>query len=60
VSCCGKKANEVKAACAELGLTISAEGTVGGTKISVKGVAELYAGTAFKAWFGGLAQLFEA
>jgi hypothetical protein len=55
-----KKAHELKSACAELGLTVSAEGTVGGTTIGVKGVAEVDAGAAFKAWFGGLAQLFEA
>lgn len=60
VSCTAKKANELKAACEELGLTISAEGTVGGGIIAVKGVAELDAATAFKAWFRGLAQLFEA
>jgi phosphoribosylformylglycinamidine synthase len=60
VSCSAQKTNELKEACAQLGLTISAEGTVGGSTIAVKGIAELDAGAAFKAWFGGLAQLFEA
>jgi phosphoribosylformylglycinamidine synthase len=60
VSCSAAKVGELKALCAELGLSISAEGRVGGRAITVEGAAELDAAAAFEAWFGGLAELFEA
>jgi phosphoribosylformylglycinamidine synthase len=60
VSCSAAVVNEVKRVCTELGLAISAEGSVGGTMITVEGVAQLDAHAAFKVWFSGLAQLFEA
>jgi len=60
VSCAPEKLSEVRQSCLELGLTITAEGAVGGTTIAVDGIAELDAHTAFKAWFGGLSTLFEA
>jgi hypothetical protein len=60
VSCAPEKLSEVRERCLELGLTITAEGAVGGSTITVDGIAELDAHTAFKVWFGGLSTLFEA
>lgn len=51
---------EVQAAAAAAGVPIGGQGTVGGDLISVEGVASVPAQTAFKAWFNGLDQLFEA
>jgi len=60
VSCSPKNTETVKAKLSTLGLTIGGEGTVGGSTIKVEGVAEIDAAKAFKAWFTGLDQIFEA
>ena len=60
VSCSPKNTETVKAKLSTLGLTIGGEGTVGGPTIKVEGVAEIDAAKAFKAWFTGLDQIFEA
>jgi len=40
-------------------VAISGEGVVGGSTISVTGVASIQADAAYKAWFGGLDHIFE-
>jgi phosphoribosylformylglycinamidine synthase len=60
VSCSSENTGAVKAKLSALGLTVSGEGKVGGTTIKVEGIAEIDAVTAFKAWFTGLDQIFEA
>lgn len=60
VSCSPENTGAVKAKLSALGLTVSGEGNVGGTTIKVEGIAEIDAAKAFKAWFTGLDQIFEA
>ncbi len=60
ISCAPESTAVVKAKLSSLGLTVSGEGKVGGTTIKVEGIAEIDAATAFKAWFTGLDQIFEA
>jgi phosphoribosylformylglycinamidine synthase II len=60
VSCSPESAEKVKAKLSALGLTVGGEGTVGGSTIKVEGIAEIDATKAFKAWFTGLDQIFEA
>jgi phosphoribosylformylglycinamidine synthase len=59
VSCLPENAAAVKAKLAALGLTVGGEGKVGGSTITVEGIAEIDATKAFKTWFTGLDQIFE-
>jgi len=60
VSVSPKDAATVRGVIAAAGLTISGEGVVGGSLINIEGVAQIPADNAFKCWFNGLDQLFEA
>lgn len=60
ISLPAKGVADVKAAAAVAGVPIGGEGTVGGDAIAVDGVASVPSQKAFKAWFNGLDQLFEA
>jgi phosphoribosylformylglycinamidine synthase II len=60
VSCSPTNAAAVKELVAKAGLAISGEGVVGGTSITVSGVAAIDPREAFKAWFNGLDAIFEA
>ena len=60
VSVSPKDAATVRSVIAAAGLTISGEGVVGGSLINIEGVAQIPKDTAFKCWFNGLDQLFEA
>jgi phosphoribosylformylglycinamidine synthase len=59
VSCAPAHVAAVKDLLSEAGLTISAEGAVGGRSITVSGVATIDSQEAFKAWFNGLDAIFE-
>jgi phosphoribosylformylglycinamidine synthase II len=59
ISCSPSQADAVRKLIAEHSITISAEGTVGGNTIEVKGIAAIPAATAFQAWHNGLDQLFK-
>jgi hypothetical protein len=45
---------------ASLGLVITGQGSVGGTTISVEGIASIGAAEAFNEWSMGLEGIFEA
>jgi phosphoribosylformylglycinamidine synthase II len=60
VSCAAEKVATVKAKLQDLGIVVSGQGTVGGSSIKVEGIAEIDLSKAFKAWFTGLDDLFEA
>ena len=60
VSCSPDNTEAVQAKLLSLGLTVGGEGQVGGSTIRVEGIAEIDAAQAFKAWFTGLDQIFEA
>ena len=59
VSCASENTAAVKAKLSALGLTVGGEGKVGGSTITVEGIAEIDAAKAFKTWFTGLDQIFE-
>jgi phosphoribosylformylglycinamidine synthase len=60
ISLPAKAVAEVKAAATAAGVPIGGEGIVSGDAIGVDGVASIPSHKAFKAWFNGLDQLFEA
>jgi phosphoribosylformylglycinamidine synthase len=60
VSCTPANRAAVISAITGHGLTIAAEGVVGGDTISVKGVAEVSLSSAHKVWHTGLDAIFEA
>lgn len=60
VSCEPEKVDMVKSKLQTLGISISGQGTVGGSSVRVEGIAELDLSKGFKAWFTGLDELFEA
>lgn len=60
VSCTPEHTAAVKTKLASLGLIVSGEGKVGGTTIKIEGITEIDAAKAFKTWFTGLDQIFEA
>jgi phosphoribosylformylglycinamidine (FGAM) synthase-like enzyme len=59
ISCSPSNAEAVKKLVAEHSLSITAEGTVGGTTIEVKDVASVPAAAAYQAWHQGLDQFFK-
>jgi phosphoribosylformylglycinamidine synthase II len=59
VSCSKADADTVRAIVREFSIQISAEGTVGGDRIAIEGVASIPASEAYQAWHGGLEQLFK-
>ncbi|MEN9845088.1 MAG: hypothetical protein RIS36_235 [Pseudomonadota bacterium] len=60
LSCAPEHTLTVKTKLASLGLAVSGEGKVGGATIKIEGLAEIDAAKAFKTWFTGLDQIFEA
>lgn len=58
LSCDPTRSAEVAAIVESHGITISAQGVVGGDTICVEGIAEIPARTAFEAWFRGLDNIF--
>ena len=60
VSCSSENAEAVRTKIAALGLTISGEGKVGGSSVTIEGIAEIAISKGCEAWTKGLEQLFEA
>lgn len=58
LSCSPSNAEAVRKIVTECSLTITAEGTVGGTTIEIKDVASIPSASAYKAWYVGLELLF--
>ena len=57
VSCDTAKLETVIALIKEHGLTLSAQGTVGGEQITIRGVASIESSTAYSAWRDGLSDI---
>ncbi len=58
ISCTARDAQYIKNILTKHDVTVAGEGRVGGTTITVSGVAEIIAEDAFNAWFSGLDQIF--
>ena len=60
VSCAPDKAATVRQLIRDAGLSIGGEGSVGGSSITVEGIASIDVTTAFQAWRSGLEEIFGA
>ena len=60
ISCAPDKAAKVRQLIRDAGLSIGGEGSVGGSSITVEGIASIDVTTAFQAWRSGLEERFGA
>ena len=60
ISCAPDKAAKVRQLIRDAGLSIGGEGSVGGSSITVEGIASIDVTTAFQAWRSGLEEIFGA